>query len=84
MGSDVTGRISVVLRDVPALDALQAVIDQAGLTVGGTALKAPFGPVVFYQPPVNVNLADSATIRARYDLTREMAGWVVVGRRKAP
>lgn len=82
MGPFVRGRVSVVFRDVPAIDALRAVIEQAGLVVGTSALVEPFPPVVFYQPPVNVNTADAATIKLRFDVTKEMADWLVVGRRK--
>lgn len=80
MTSDVRGRISLNLRDVSAIDALRAVIEEAGLTVGTSEVKIPFGPVVFYQIPVNINSASAATIKARYSVSDTLANWVVSGR----
>jgi hypothetical protein len=80
MAPDVTGRITVALHDVPAMDALRAVIDQAGLTIGPSYLPNPFGPVVFYQIPVNVNTASAETIKARYGVQQTTADWIAKGR----
>lgn len=80
MAPDVTGRVTVSLHDVPAMDALRAVIDQAGLTVGPSFLPNPVGPVVFYQIPVNLNTASAATIRARYDVQQTTADFIVKAR----
>jgi hypothetical protein len=80
MASDVRGRVSVNLRDVPAIDALRAVIEEAGLTTGTSELTQPFSPVVFYNLPVNVNTASAATIKARYAVTDSVANWIVRAR----
>lgn len=80
MTSDVRGRVSINLRDVSALDALRAVIEEAGLTVGSSEIAAPFPSVVFYQLPVNVNTASAATIKARYGVGDSVANWIVRGR----
>lgn len=82
MGSDVRGRVSVSLRDVAAVDALRAVIEEAGLTVGINGIPVPFSPVVFYQLPVNINTASAATIKARFDVSTETAEWIVRARLK--
>ncbi|MBA2686962.1 MAG: hypothetical protein H0U64_02570 [Gemmatimonadaceae bacterium] len=80
MTSDVRGRISLNLRDVPAMDALRAVIEEAGLTIGTSEIPLPYGPVVFYQLPVNINAASAATIKARYAVSDSLASWIVRGR----
>ncbi len=80
MGPDVSGRVTVHFQNVAAIDALRAVIEQAGLTVGDPALTAPWEKPVFYDLPVNVNQASAATIRARFDVSKEMADWVVTAR----
>lgn len=82
MGSDVKGRVSVNLRDVPAVDALKAVIEEAELTVGINGIPVPFSPVVFFQLPVDINTASAATIKARYDVSTEVAEWIVRARPK--
>ncbi len=82
LGPDVSGRVSVNLRNVLAIDALQAVIDEAGLSVGTPIIEVPFGPVVFYQLPVNVNTASAATIKVRFGVSDEVAAWVVAARNK--
>lgn len=80
MTPDVRGRVSVNLRDVSALDALRAVIDEAGLTVGTSEIPVPYPPVVFYNLPVNINAASAATIKARYNVSDTVANWIVKGR----
>lgn len=80
MGPEVKGRVSVRLQNVRAIDALNAVIEQAGLIVGDAVVEAPWGKPVFYDLPVNVNFASAPTIRARFDLTQRLAEWIVKGR----
>ncbi len=80
MTPDVQGRVSVNLRDVSALEALRAVIDEAGLTVGTSEIPVPYPSVVFYNLPVNVNSASAATIKARYGVSDTVANWIVKGR----
>lgn len=82
MGSDVRGRVSVNLRDVPAMDALRAVIEEAELTVGMNGIPIPFGPVVFYELPVNINTASAVTIKERFDVSTVVAEWIVRARIK--
>lgn len=80
MTPDVRGRVSVNLRNVSAVDALRAVIEEAGLTVGTSEIPIPYSPVVFYNLPVNVNSASAATIKARYGVSDSVANWIVKGR----
>ena len=80
MGPEVRGRVSVRFQNVRAIDALMAVIEQAGLTVGETWPDTPLMKPVFYDLPVNVNFASAATIRARFDVTPRLAEWLVKGR----
>lgn len=77
MGPEVTGRVSVNLIDVPALEALAVVLEEAGLMIAPEPLVAPWGPVVFYVLPVNILEADLELIRARYRVSHEMARWIV-------
>ena len=80
MGPEVRGRVSVRFQNVLAIDALKAVIQQAGLVVGEPGPEAPWGRPAFYDLPVNINLASAATIRARFDLTPQLAQWIVASR----
>lgn len=80
MGPEVRGRVSVRFQDVNAIDALNAVIEQAGLVVGNPNAEAPWGKPVFYDLPVNINMASAPTIRARFDVTQRLSEWVVRGR----
>lgn len=80
MGPEVRGRVSVRFQNVRAIDALNAVIEQAGLVVGNPAVEAPWARPVFYDLPVNVNMASAATLRARFDITQKLADWIVKGR----
>jgi len=80
VGPDVRGRISVRFQNVPAIDALYAVIEQAGLSIGGAAPEAPWMKPVFYDLPVNVNFASAAAIRQRFEVTQPLAIWIVKAR----
>lgn len=80
MTPDVKGRISVYLRDITALDALRAVINEAGLVVGEDEIPQPFGPVVFFQLPVNINTASASVIKARFGVSDSTAKWIVRAR----
>ena len=80
MGPAVIGRVSVHFQNVRAIDALNAVIEQAGLVVGNPAAEQPWARPVFYDLPVNVNFASAPTIRARFDVTQRLADWLVMGR----
>lgn len=80
MTPDVKGRVSVYLKDVSPLEALRAVINQAGLTVGEDTLPLPFGPAVFFQLPVNVNTASAPVLKARFGISDSTANWLVRAR----
>jgi hypothetical protein len=80
MGPEVRGRVSVRFQNVAAIDALKAVIQQAGLVVGEPGPEAPWSKPAFYDLPVNVNHASAATIRARFELTPRLAEWIVASR----
>lgn len=80
MTPDVKGRISLYLRDVSPLDALRAVIDEAGLVVGENVIPLPYGPAVFFQLPVNVNTASALVLKARFGLSDSTANWLVRAR----
>jgi hypothetical protein len=79
VSSDVRSRISVTLTDVPAAEAVQAIIDVAGLAVipsgsGG----AP--TIVFHQRAIDVNKATPEVITARFGVSAEMAKWIAESR----
>ena len=74
---DVRARVSVNFVNVPAVDAMRAILSQAGLSVLAATSGTPWPPVVFFQPPVNVNEASAAVIAARFGVSAEMAQWIV-------
>lgn len=80
VSEDVRARVSVAFRDVPAVDALRAVMAEAGVSVltGGT--RAPWAPVVFYKLPVNIETASAEVIAARFGVSLEMARFIVESR----
>lgn len=78
----VRSRITLSLHDVPVSAAIDAVMRQAGLQVAGDAsFKSPYGPVVFYQLPVNVDALDVEGIMKRFGVGREIAETIVRARR---
>lgn len=80
LGPDVQGRVSVNLVDVPAREALQMILEQAELGVVTERPPPPWGPVVFYAIPVNIDQASVDLIRARFGVSRELAEWIVQNR----
>ncbi|MHB1263414.1 MAG: hypothetical protein ACYC1S_03195 [Gemmatimonadaceae bacterium] len=77
----VRSRVTLSLRDVPVSAAIEAVMRQAGLQVAGDAsFQSPYGPVVFYQLPVNVDALDVEGIMKRFGVGREIAEAIVQGR----
>jgi hypothetical protein len=80
LGPEVRGRVSVRFQNVLAIDALNAVIQQAGLLVGEPGPEAPWSRPVFYDLPVNINRASAATIHARFEITQRLADWIVASR----
>src|SRR6185503_15450394 len=77
---DVTARVSVSFTDVPAGDAIRAIIAEAGLSVLTPGLMSPWPPVVFYERPVNINDVSAESIVARFGVSMEMARWLVESR----
>jgi hypothetical protein len=77
---DVATRVSVSFTDVPAGEAMRAIISQAGLSVLASSAGSPWPPVVFHQLAVNINEASAETIAARFGVTRDMARWIVESR----
>lgn len=73
LGADVEGRISVEFDEIPAMVALRAVLDEAGLTLMGPTAPRPWGPVVFYMLPVNIHDASVDVVQARFGVSREVA-----------
>ena len=79
---DVTARVSVSFTNVPAGEAMRAIMAEAGLSVMTSGLESPWPPVVFYQIPVNINQASAEVIVARFGVSLEMARWIVENRAK--
>lgn len=79
MDSTVRGTVAVHFENLPALEALHAVIDAAGLTVE-RGIEKPWPGSVFYQPPVNVNTSPAGVISARFGVSGKLADWIVKSR----
>lgn len=77
---DVNARVTVSFRDVPVVDAMRAIMLEAGLSVLVGPMRAPWPPVVFYQLPVNVDTASAEAIAARFGVSLEMARFMVESR----
>jgi len=77
---DVTARVSVSFTDVPAGEAIRAIIAEAGLSVLAPGIQSPWPPVVFFERPVNVNEVSPESIVARFGISLEMAKWIVESR----
>lgn len=82
LGPEVQGRVSVNLVEVPALEALRAVLEEAGLALASGPMTAPFGPVVFYTLPVDIDEVSAEVIQARFGVSAEVARWIVEHRVK--
>lgn len=78
--SDVRQRVSINLVDVPAIQAIEEIARAANLTVGTPENRA-LPAVVYYQLPVNVNNASAETISKRFDVSLELARWIVESRK---
>lgn len=76
----VEGRITVRLDRVPARDALRTVLAAAGLSLVTGPPAAPWGPVVFYTVPINIDTASPAQIRARWNVGPEALDWIIRSR----
>jgi hypothetical protein len=80
MGPEVQGRVTMELVDVPALDAIALVLEAVGLSVVPTPLRSPWPPVVFYNLPISIDIADRELIRERFGVSVELAQWLVDNR----
>ena len=81
LAPEVDGRVSVRFQDVPAGQALDAVMQHAGLSTPAPPLTVPWIPaVVFFELPVNVNAADALTLQRRFGITERAAEWIVLSR----
>lgn len=79
MDSTVRGTVAVRFENLPAVEALLAVIDAAGLAVE-TGVEKPWPESVFHQPPVNINTVPAAIISARFSVSAKLAEWIVKSR----
>jgi hypothetical protein len=76
-------KVRLSLVNVPAPDALKAVLDAGQLTLGtGQGPKVPWNPsVVFYQLPVNVDSLSVDAIMKRFGISRDLAEMMVQARK---
>lgn len=76
-------KLHLSLVNVPASDALMAVIGDAGLTLDGdNAMRVPWNPsVVFYQLPVNIDSLSVEAIMKRFSVNRDLAELIVKSRK---
>ncbi len=79
MDSTVRGTVAVRFENVPAIEALQSVIDAAGLAIDA-GIEKSWAESVFYHPPVNVNAAPAGVISARFGVSGKLAEWIVKSR----
>jgi hypothetical protein len=80
VSSDVRTRVSLTLSDVLAWEAVQAIIEVAGLSVMTPTQTGASPAVVFYHIPVDVNKASAEGIAARFGVSTEMGKWIVESR----
>jgi hypothetical protein len=79
VSSDVNARVSVTFTDVPAGQAMRAIVAQAGLSLLAP-VEGLWPPVVFYHAPVNIDSVTADVIAARFGVSAEMAKWIVESR----
>lgn len=79
---DVQGRVTVQFDEVPVREAFREILAVSELGLAPRPLQAPYGPVVFHTFPLNVDYASIEQIMARWDVSREMAKWIVESRRR--
>ena len=79
---DVNARVSVNFTDIPAGEAIRAVMAEAGLSIVTSGLQSPWPPIVFFQVPTNINESTVQTIVQRFGVSAEMAKWIVESRPK--
>ena len=79
---DVNARVSVNFSNVPAGEAMRAIMAEAGLSVLSSGVQSPWPPIVFFQVPTNINEATADAIASRFGVSAEMAKWIVENRPK--
>lgn len=79
---DVHARVSVTFHDAPVVEAMRAILAEAGLSVLQGPPKSPWPAVVFYQLPLNVELASAEAIAARFGVSLDVARFIVENRPK--
>ncbi len=72
----VSGRVSLALEEVSAEEALAALLDASGLSAPGV-LSPPWGPAVFFQPPVLLDTLGAEAISQRFAVSPRLARWIV-------
>lgn len=72
----VRGRLSLALEEVPAEDALAALMEAAGLSAPGI-LRSPWEATVFFQPPVLLDTLGAEAIVRRFGVSPKLAAWIV-------
>jgi hypothetical protein len=77
---DVRSRVTVRFLNIPAMEAVQASILQAGLQVALPPTSGASPAIVCYHLASYVNEASRETIEARFGVTSEMAIWIVESR----
>lgn len=77
---DVNARVSVSFTDVPAVEAMRAIMAEAKLSVLASRMQSPWPPVVFHDLPVNINTASAEVIASRFGVSEELARWLVESR----
>jgi hypothetical protein len=80
--STVRARVSLSLSDVPAADAIRAIMESAGLAI--STPSRPNTAIVFYQLPVNIDRASAATIAARFGVSATLSDFIVESRPQPP
>lgn len=76
----IDGRISVNFVDVPAREALRIVLAETGLFIATGPPETPYGPVVFYTVPIDIDEASVELIVARFGVSRQVAEFIVRSR----
>lgn len=79
MDSSVSGTVAVRFENVPAIDALRAVLESAGLGLDDGP-ERPWAPALFRDFPVNINTASAGVIMSRFRVSPKLAAFIVTSR----
>jgi hypothetical protein len=80
----IKGRTTVSFTDVPALEALRAVLDAANLGIASGPPEIPVGPTVFYALPIDIDRVSAELIQQRFGVSAELASFLVATRLTSP